>query len=69
MQLIALIDAEFNGEFKNAIDSFVVTRKTKVITLLAMVDRQISIIRKYKSCKTNIVKLIPRMHLICKLFI
>jgi len=37
---IALIEAEFNGEFKNAIDSFVTTRETKVTTILAMVRRK-----------------------------
>ena len=36
---IAVLEAEFNGEFKNAIDTFVTTRKTKVTTKLAMVRR------------------------------
>ena len=37
---IAILEAELNEEFKNAIDSFVTTRKTKVTTKLAMVRQK-----------------------------
>ena len=52
---IALLDAEFNEEFKNTIDSFVITRKTKVTTKLAMVRRPKTVIRQSTMAKRVVI--------------
>jgi len=53
--LIALLQGEFNVELKNAIDSFIINRKTKVTTILAMVRRPKIVIRQSTMAKRVVI--------------